>query len=312
VVSYDGGFMGLPLTVTSDDDRVTPLVVAGLAPWGAVPFAAGQPGLTVHVRVSAAAHAPLSELRQPRVRARGAHVRIALGPLLVEADLRRSHAAATMPGAALADARWFRWHVLSVTRLLASARARAPIHAVALVRRGRAVLLAAPSGGGKTSLAYAGLARGYQVLADDVVHVEPDSGRLWGFAEELALEPEAAGFFPELARLESGVRPNGEDARFVTFTPADARRALTFCGPLTVVALDGAPSAPGPARPMAAHELERAVLGEREPGFDLFESLRRRAAHRLRAERGVWLPAQPSPQALLDRIDRLLDVDGDS
>lgn len=72
-----------------------------------------------------------------------------------------------------------RWQMLLVGQglpLAAVLRGLEPLHASAVVMGGRAVALAGPPGGGKSSLAAALVARGATFLTDDVLAVESSGG----------------------------------------------------------------------------------------------------------------------------------------
>jgi hypothetical protein len=75
------------------------------------------------------------------------------------------------------------------------------IHSAGLVKDGHAVLIRARPGGGKSTLAYACLKRGYQLLGEDKVWVHWNSPEQewWGAPWTLSLLPEAKNIFPELA-----------------------------------------------------------------------------------------------------------------
>ena len=73
------------------------------------------------------------------------------------------------------------------------------IHAAACVKNGHALLLRAPSGGGKTTLAYAGARSRFQALAEDVVSLDMRHQIWWGMPWRFHLLPDACRLFPELS-----------------------------------------------------------------------------------------------------------------
>ena len=84
------------------------------------------------------------------------------------------------------------------------------VHGAALAKNGRALLLRAQSGGGKTTLAYAGARRHYQALAEDVVWLDREQGRWWGMPWSFHLLPDAKTLFPELTPFEPILQTNDE------------------------------------------------------------------------------------------------------
>ncbi|MFN7964831.1 MAG: hypothetical protein U0V87_03970 [Acidobacteriota bacterium] len=68
----------------------------------------------------------------------------------------------------------------------------AVLHGAALVKHGRALVLAGPTGSGKTTLSLAMLAHGYSLLSDDFAPVALDSGRVAPFPKAFGVRPGAA------------------------------------------------------------------------------------------------------------------------
>jgi hypothetical protein len=79
----------------------------------------------------------------------------------------------------------------------------ATLHAAGLVYNDKCVLVTGNSGAGKSTLAYAWVRAGYSILAEDIVHAEPNDGGVcvWGDPFTLHLLPDAPRFFPELSGL---------------------------------------------------------------------------------------------------------------
>ncbi|MGH7731000.1 MAG: hypothetical protein ACRENJ_07085 [Candidatus Eiseniibacteriota bacterium] len=88
---------------------------------------------------------------------------------------------------------------------------RHPVHAALIAREGTALLLAAPAGTGKSTLAYAAHRAGLRVLSDDAAYVqmEPEL-QVWGLSGPLHLPPDAAGRFAELRDRAPTLLANGD------------------------------------------------------------------------------------------------------
>lgn len=126
-------------------------------------------------------------------------------------DLNRGFAFGYFSAATLARPAFFRWHFLEMACfILLEARGLMAVHGSALAKNGRAILLRAPSGGGKTTLAYAGARRRYQALAEDVVWVDQGRDCWWGTPWSFHLLPAAKTLFPELAGYEPVLQTNEE------------------------------------------------------------------------------------------------------
>jgi len=113
----------------------------------------------------------------------------------------------------IADAGLFRRIVLAVIAgVLAPSLGLIGLHAGCVVRKGKAVLLAAASGVGKSTLALSLSMHGWSLLADDWTFVanSPTGLRAWGMLTALKLLPEAVSFFPALAALSPERALNGE------------------------------------------------------------------------------------------------------
>ena len=72
------------------------------------------------------------------------------------------------------------------------------LHAAAVARDGRSLLLAGKTGSGKTTLATRLVLRGFDYLTDELVWIDPSSTCLRGFARPLHLKTEAGALFAEL------------------------------------------------------------------------------------------------------------------
>lgn len=98
-----------------------------------------------------------------------------------------------------------------IAGVLAPALDLVAFHAGCVAIDGKAVLLAAPSGTGKSTLALALARRGWCLLSDDWTFLGGEPGaRAWGMRTSLKLLPDAVRYFQELSAFVPGVSLNGE------------------------------------------------------------------------------------------------------
>jgi predicted ATPase len=100
----------------------------------------------------------------------------------------------------------------AVQAMLGLSRGFVAIHAAAVVKNDTCLLLCGPSGTGKSTLAYACLRQGYQLLSEDVVqaNVAGDELALWGMPWKCHLMAESLPFFPELQGKTERLQVNGK------------------------------------------------------------------------------------------------------
>jgi hypothetical protein len=128
-------------------------------------------------------------------------------------DLKARAVSAVLSDELIADAEFFRRAVLAVIAgVLAPSLGLACLHAGCVIRNGKAVLLSAASGVGKSTLTLALARRGWSLLSDEWTFVtRTETGlRTWGMRTSIKLMPDAARYFPELSRLSLAPALNGE------------------------------------------------------------------------------------------------------
>ena len=97
------------------------------------------------------------------------------------ADLAGGFALGYFSPSTLANPAFFRWHFLELALFqMLEAGGLMGVHSSALVKNGKAFLLRAPGGCGKTTLAYAGARSKFQALAEDVVWLDAQRNLWWG------------------------------------------------------------------------------------------------------------------------------------
>jgi hypothetical protein len=224
------------------------------------------------------------------------------------ADPLRREARAWVTAAFVADAQHFRYGVLeALTIALLSRLDRQPVHAAAIVHEGAAILLAGPSGVGKSTLAYAAACAGFGVLAEDVVYVQRSPGlRVWGGSPFLHLSPGVVRFFPEAAASDTVQLANGKRKRVI-----DLRRTGSTAPPCAdraaVCVLRRAGASAPSLRALSAAEVSRALTEGIEPGFDLFPETTAALHHQLAAGGGWELTVGGPPADHMPFLRSMLD-----
>lgn len=127
------------------------------------------------------------------------------------ADLNSGLVLGYFSSTVLQDQPFFRWHFLELAFfMMLESKGLMGVHGAALAKNSRAILLRARSGGGKTTLAYAGARSRFQALAEDVVWLDGARRLWWGMPWSFHLLPDAKRLFPELAAHHPLLQTNGE------------------------------------------------------------------------------------------------------
>jgi len=88
------------------------------------------------------------------------------------------------------------WHVNQ--RVIAASTEHLLLHAGCVVDRDRAIVVAAPSGGGKSTFVAALVRAGCAYATDECVAIDPRTGHTTGYARAIGLKAGSWPFFPEL------------------------------------------------------------------------------------------------------------------
>jgi hypothetical protein len=299
--------MGIPVRFETDARAVMAAVDDAFGAWrGAAVDDAWAEAAPVRVRIrlvagAAEGHAPL------RQRWAGSRMRVRAGESRGVADIARRTAVARVTPGLLRDREGFRAGVLeALTLWMLTALDRQPLHAAALERDGAVLLLAGPSGVGKSTLVYAAVRAGLRVLTEDCAFLQGGPApRVWGMPGSVHLLPDAVRWFPELAGAAPALRANGKTKIGIDLRAAGAAAPLRGVERVGICLLARGPQ---PALEMLPpHAVEAGLTGRLEPGFDRFAATLGDPVRRL-AARGGWritLPA--SPHDAVPLLHRMFD-----
>jgi len=209
--------------------------------------------------------------------------------------------------ASLADRARFRWYFLDLAFFfLLEEHGFLGVHGAALARGGRGLLLRAPSGHGKSTLAYAAARRRFQAVAEDIVWIAPGTATLWGIPWTFHLLPDAARLFPELNGLAVCRQLNGEEKIAIDLEGMRPGSTAMSAEPAGIVLLrrrPGSRSRLKPLDPSAAWDEWLAGGATRERDAQSYD---RRARAFLRARPVHRLELGDDLEAALDLLELLL------
>ena len=201
---------------------------------------AAKPDFTFWLGEQAGANGPL---RRPSFRLAGAYAHQTMGDAArLVADVEKGVVEGVFSRSVLSQQSFFRFHFLELAFFVMLApRGLMGVHGAALAYEGRAILLRAQSGGGKTTLAYAGARRRFQALAEDVVWIDVERQVWWGMPWSFHLLPDARRLFPELAPYQPLLQTNGELKLEVDLESIRPGSTVTAARPGPVVLLERLP-----------------------------------------------------------------------
>jgi hypothetical protein len=270
------------------------------------------PAAEVAIRILVAAgvggragHAPLAyELEGPE------RVVISTPDSRVVSDAASRIATGSVTDTLVADRQHFRYGVLEACTLFILTRLdRIPVHAAVVTRGEAALLLAGPSGAGKTTLAYGAATRlGCRVLAEDVVYVQMrPTLRIWGLPGFLHMPAGAGAHFPELAAEPPSLMANGKEKIAVALARIGALPVRPSASRAGICVLERG-AGPASLEPLAPDRIAAALTAALEPGFDLFASDIDECSRALAARGGWRMRTSGRPGDALPLVDEALSV----
>jgi hypothetical protein len=232
--------LGVPLEVITEDVEILGLTEEALGCWGAP---AGERGASV-----------LRVIREVDDRQSGLpyHPVCDVTPTRVEITCPVAHAAADQERCegvvrikrlrSREDEEVVRSRIETLAIFLAFRYRPITLHAAAVARGGRCVLLTGSDGAGKSTLAYACLCGGMQLLAEDVVFAAEPGWPLtvYGNPWRLHLLRDAPRFFPELCDAPASRQLNGEEKIVVDVAARFPNAPITSAKAFSVLSVEGA------------------------------------------------------------------------
>lgn len=264
--------LGLTLRVEASDVQLIQAVATACRGWE-TPAEPG--GVSLHLRLQLG---PVPVDAEPFIRIDGNRLAIR-GGVEAEADADRGRAWCRVTDAHAFDDPLLRERVLdSLILWLVTRNGRTPLHACGFMAGGLAVLLAGPSGSGKSCLALAAHRAGFRLISDDTVYIETRPHfRVRGIPRPIHVFPE------DVPVEETGpVRWRNGKRKQAVALPAPPQPIVADRAVLCVLE-HGDQTALEPLEPDAV----RAALGQLEPGFDLLAVDIARALDRI-IRHGAW------------------------
>lgn len=312
--------LGLEVCVKTNSEYVRDLVEETFVAWG--PAAAFAPRASapkqagrdvqrpVHVRVVVYDGSEYTDVQAP-VR----YMSTDDGRLIVHSpgsmaivDESRGESLAYVTAALAADREHFRTTVIeAITLALLACFDRHPIHAAAIARNDRAVLLAGKSTMGKSTLAYLAHAAGIRVLSDDRVWVQLEpSLRIWGTPGVARLTASALSLFPELEAVGITLTPGSSGKFTVPMPTLNDWSGQTTSRAVVCALVRGERAA---LDRMSSASLSAMLLSQVAPGFDRFPNRMERVVEMLTAAGGWQLTLTGDAREALPLLQRMLDED---
>jgi hypothetical protein len=215
---------------------------------------------------------------EPVFHRRGDIFRVSIGSdNRAKADLRDRHASGSVSPAMARDTNLLQRAFVECLALTMMTRGKGAthtyLHASAVARGKRGLVLSGPRESGKSTLACACVRRGFHIVTDDVVYLKTEPAlTAWGRPWRLRLLPDCARFFPELGAAATDLKRSAGDIVEIDvreFWPGQTR---VCCEPVALLFL-GRSTGRSSCEPLETDEALKRL--ERDAVYDAPEVLQR-------------------------------------
>jgi hypothetical protein len=191
----------------------------------------------------------------------------------------------------------------AMTLMLTTSLDRCPMHAAAVRAEDKLLLLVGMSGSGKSTISYALLAAGYDVLSDDTVYVQMHPHPcVWHAGRAVSLLPSVAAEFSELRSVVPRLLPTGKTKVLVPL-PGHPSPGPFVGKPIVCLLRRGQAASIDRLTPS---EIHTSLADEVEPGFALLAEQRLPVMKWL-SENGGWqLTLSSRVEAALPLVKEIL------
>lgn len=291
---------GVPVRFAAEEADLLAAVDLAFGRW---PVAGADPRVTLRLLAESEGREPPAEVPFRARLPDGDHLVMFSGGSLGFADAARGLGVCYISPTLREDPERLAFRLLTgLTLTLITRQDRVPVHAAVVERGGTALVLSAPSGVGKSTVAYAAREAGFHVVADDAAYIqqEPSFG-LWGTPGTHDLPEDAPRWFAETGVREVMVMPNGHRKRRVP-------RAAAVVGPWPDVRVCLLERRGGPLvrRRVAPDVLVERLAASLGPAADLYTGTLHRALRALAPAGGWCLNLGPDPREAVPHLIAML------
>ena len=204
--------LGVPVRFYANDLSVREAVTASFGQWRVLdrwPHLLAMRGVNVRLKVIGDTEGGRTDVTYDVTPAR---VEFRIGRSHGVAHMARREAYAHVTRELVSDSALFGYGVLeALTLTLVTTLDRQPVHGALLRRDELGIVLAGPSGMGKSSVGYLAQMRGFEMLSDDATYVQLDGAqRVWGSPGRSYVPKDVASRIAELRDREPRLLPSGK------------------------------------------------------------------------------------------------------